>query len=214
VSNGVASLESVGSNGATSSGNFAGCTLAQCTNDNAGNATWTTVNAGSSSTGTCNSGYTATNSSKMSRSCSVSNGVASLETVQSSGATSSGNFAGCTAASTGPILYSRGNYGTLAQAQLYYQGKTYIYSDTNVTGLRDGTSYYFLINYSFSEFWNKMTIVLPASAGSMAPVDWFIANPSKQIIDYCVVGSSYSRPAACKLSPSCLSNLSTCGVSS
>jgi len=181
-SNGAATLEAVGSNGATSSGNFAGCTIAQCTNDNAGNATWTTVNAGSSSTGTCKSGYTANNSSKMSRLCSISNNAASLETV-TGGVTASGNFAGC--ASAAPIAYNGGS--SAAHDWSYYRSS--MFSSTNLSGLNAyDLGYINDINGLAWWFWIT-SFLLPSSAGTQGPIDWFIANPNVRIIDYCTTNS-------------------------
>ncbi|AVP87530.1 hypothetical protein phytr_5870 [Candidatus Phycorickettsia trachydisci] len=95
IVNNAVTLETINANGATTSGNFAGCILGNCAGETAGNATWPSSTINASSTGTCNTGYISVNSSKMSRLCSITNNVAALETINANGATSSGNFAGC-----------------------------------------------------------------------------------------------------------------------
>lgn len=91
---------------------YTGCTKS-CVSDGAGNATWFIAPVGSSSDGTCNIGYVANNSAKMTRTCTYnSSGNAVLETVQSSGTTSSGNFAGCTLATCAGETYSNATWGS------------------------------------------------------------------------------------------------------
>jgi len=117
IENNAVTLETIQANGTTSSGNFLGCTLGSCSGETNGNATWTAATAGSSSSGTCSTNYVANNTSKMSRSCTVSNNVASLETI-TNGVTSSGNFLGCSlgACSAVTTASSSTGYATWAAA--------------------------------------------------------------------------------------------------
>lgn len=112
-------LETIQSNGTTSSGNFAGCTLGSCSavttsSSSTGNATWEQANAGSLSRGSCTSGYAAIDSTKMTRACTVSNNVASLDTISngiSSNSTYGASFLGCTATSCPAVTAASSSTG-------------------------------------------------------------------------------------------------------
>jgi len=116
----------------------------------------------------------------MGRLCSVSNNVASLETV-TGGVTASGNFAGCTGATN--TFYANGYTGATRSVnwyQSYFQSSA---ATTNLNGLI-AQDIYGVTQVADGWFTNS-TFYLPSSAAGMSAVDWFVANPNKRIVDYC-----------------------------
>jgi hypothetical protein len=107
------------------------------------------------------------------------------------GVTASGNFAGCQGIA--PITYASGITGAAHPTSYYTQS---MFSAINVIALNTSDNWRFTnpaYAYAFSSWWQDSAFILPASAGITAPVDWFIANPNKRIIDYCTKTTNNSN---------------------
>jgi len=177
-SDGKAQLEKV-IHDTTVSGNFAGCALGNCAavttaSSSTGNATWATADAGTSSAGTCGSGYIAVDSNKMSRTCSVSNDVASLETI-TNGVTASGNFAGCTSttcindnsgnASWSPVTIGNTSAGTCSSG---YRAVDSAYMSRSCNFINGVVQLDFLTNNTSSNFYGCLPICISLSPTASA----------------------------------------------
>lgn len=99
----------------------------------------------------------------------------------SGSSSSGGGTSGSSTPSGPPIIYLAGT-AVAAHPDSHYTPS--MFSAINLVSLR-GADLDTINNNNIAYWFNRSEFILPASAGTMVPIDWFVANPNASILDYC-----------------------------